>query len=275
MGTDGIASGETIPRGATAVYIAGHAPRVLLMNPGWSRLVRCVVAALTALAPAVCAALDYAGIGPTTDPVSLRELFPASRHEFWQRGTGSVVLPADDPARFETLLEEGDGRYVVRLAADDTRAEMTSVSMSIEAGKVRLVTLGFERGGDGDHPEQVERHYPGCRGVLDALNEKFGRQPTLTTRVEEYLEHRVRTWTSAEGSVRLDCGRFVNRRPIFAMDLEFDTAPEAVVPKAVARPVHAPVAAPAPKPKSAAVVAPVARPKTAVPVAPGKVVPKR
>ena len=246
------------------------------MNPGWRRLARRTISVLAAFAPAVCGALDYAGIGPTTDPLSLRELFPASKHEFWQRGTGSVVLPSEDPARFETLLKEGDGRYVVRLAADDTRAEMTAVSLSIEAGKVRLVTLGFERGGDGDKPEQVERRYPGCRGVLDALNEKFGQQPTLTTKVEEYLEHRVRTWSSAEGSVRLDCGRFVNRKPIFAMDLEFDTAPGAV-PVAV-KPVVKPAQVPAAKPKPGAVVAPVAKPKAAVPVvpvAPGKGASKR
>ena len=248
------------------------------MNPDWRRLARCTISVLTALAPAVCGALDYAGIGPTTDPLSLRELFPASKHEFWQRGTGSVVLPSEDPARFETLLKEGDGRYVVRLAADDTRAEMTAVSLSIEAGKVRLVTLGFERGGDGDKPEQVERRYPGCRGVLDALNEKFGQQPTLTTRVEEYLEHRIRTWTSAEGSVRLDCGRFVNRKPIFAMDLEFETAPGAVPVAVAVKPVVKPAQVPAAKPKPGAVVAPVAKPKAAVPVvpvAPGKGASKR
>lgn len=235
------------------------------MKPRRSLLAHCVIGVLALLAPTVCTALDYAGIGPTTDPVSLRELFPVSTHEFWQRGTGSVVVPGDDPARFETLLKEGDGRYVVRLAADDTRAEMTSVSMSLESGKVRSVTLGFERGGDGDKPEQVERRYPGCRGVLDALVEKFGQQPVLTTRVEEYLEHRVRTWTSAEGSIRLDCGRFVSRRPIFAMDLEFDTG----VVAAVEKPVVKPASAPAAKPKPATAAKPKAA-VPAVPVAPGR-----
>ena len=212
------------------------------MNPVPRCLLRCVTVVLAAFCPVAVGAVDYAGIGPNTDPATLREIFPASRHEFWQRGTGSVVVPGDDIPRFEALLKQGDGRYVVRLAADDTRAEVTSVSMSLEGGKVRLVTLGFEREGDGDKPAQVERRYPGCRAVLDALIEKFGQQPALATRVEEYLEHRTRTWTGPDGAMRLDCGRFVNRRPIFAIDLEFDT-----VPAPISKP-GAPIAKPAPKP---------------------------
>lgn len=236
---------------------------------------RCVAAMVAALCPVAAAAVDYAGIGPNTDPLALRELFPASRHEFWQRGTGSVVVPGDDTARFEALLKEGDGRYVVRLAADDTRAEVTSIAMSLEAGKVRLVALGFEREGEGNQPVQVERRYPGCRAVLDALVEKFGRQPVLTTRVEEYLEHRTRTWSGPEGSMRLDCGRFVNRRPIFAIDLEFDTVPapapagSIAAPVAAAKPASKPVPKPVqkPAPKPAAGAAPPAAKAPAKPPA--------
>ena len=228
------------------------------MNPVPRCLLRCVTVVLAALCPVAVGAVDYAGIGPNTDPSTLRELFPASRHEFWQRGTGSVVVPGDDIPRFEALLKQGDGRYVVRLAADDTRAEVTSVSMSLEGGKVRLVTLGFERDGDGDQPVQVERRYPGCRAVLDALIEKFGQQPALTTRVEEYLEHRTRTWTSPDGAMRLDCGRFVNRRPIFAIDLEFDTVPAAMPMPAA--PVARPRPKPAPKPVVTSKPAPAATP---------------
>lgn len=238
---------------------------------------RCVAALVATLCPVVAAAVDYAGIGPNTDPMTLRELFPASRHEFWQRGTGSVVVPGDDTARFEALLKEGDGRYVVRLAADDTRAEVTSIGISIEAGKVRLVTLGFERDGEGNQPVQVERRYPACRAVLDALVEKFGSQPTLTTRVEEYLEHRTRTWSGPEGSMRLDCGRFVNRRPIFAIDLEFDLVPAPAAtgsnaapvapPVAVPKPASKPVSKPAPNPK-AATVPPTAKPPVKAPAKP-------
>lgn len=235
------------------------------MNPVPRGLLRCVTVVLAALGSVAAGAVDYAGIGPNTDPATLREIFPASRHEFWQRGTGSVVVPGDDILRFEALLKEGDGRYVVRLAADDTRAEVTSVSMSLEGGKVRLVTLGFEREGDGDKPAQVERRYPGCRAVLDALIEKFGRQPALTTRVEEYLEHRTRTWTGPDGAMRLDCGRFVNRRPIFAIDLEFGT-----IPAPTSQP-GAPVAKPQPKPEPKVVNLPRPVPKVApTPASPNK-----
>jgi hypothetical protein len=76
-----------------------------------SALVSALVA-LLALSP--CAsALDYAGIGAATDPTSLRERFPDSRHEFWQRGTGSIIRAEDRDGRFESMLKEGDGLYIV------------------------------------------------------------------------------------------------------------------------------------------------------------------
>ncbi|MEO8037875.1 MAG: hypothetical protein ABI794_03855 [Betaproteobacteria bacterium] len=167
-------------------------------------------------------AFEYAGLDRTVDPASLRAMFPASRHEFWERGTGSVVVPEDEDGRFETMLKQGSGRYVVRLAPDDTRAEVTMVSLTLDTGKVVRLGLGFEREGQGIKPESIERRFPTCRTVLDALVARYGKPPGFSTRVEENLQHRLRTWHGADGSMRLDCGRFTSRRPIFAMDIEFE-----------------------------------------------------
>jgi len=226
--------------------------------------VRCVVAlALLSLLAGPVHAFEYAGLDRSVDPASLRRLFPDSRHEFWERRTGSVVAPDDQDSRFETLLKEGEGRYVVRLASDDTRAEVTMVSFTLDAGKVLRLGLGFEREGQGIKPEAVERRFPSCRTVLDALVDRYGQPGSFSTRIEENLEHRLRTWTRAGGTMRLDCGRFASRKPIFAMDLEFEAG--AIVPGTVApRARRTPVAPKATVPKLAvpksAATKPVPRP---------------
>jgi hypothetical protein len=188
-------------------------------------------------------AFEYAGLGLHVDPVELLGVFPDSRHEFWERGTGSVLLPDDDEERFDTALLEGEGRYVIRLVPDDTRGQVTSVSLSMEAGLVTRMTLGFERSGKGIRPEEIEKRFPGCRGVLDTLVERYGQPSAFKTFNEDNLQHRVRTWVGPEGTMHLDCGRFNGRSAIFAMDIEF------VPPSPEPPPVQSPKPAPRPAPK--------------------------
>jgi len=207
-------------------------------------------------------AFEYAGLSRAVEPAAMLGLFPDSRHEFWERGTGSIAVPDDEDKRFDRLLQEGDGRYVVRLAPDDTRAEVTSVSMTLEAGVVRRMSLGFEREGEGIKPESIERRFPNCRGVLDALIERYGEPDEFVTRLEENLEHRLRTWSGPQGTMRLDCGRFVGRKPIFAMDLEFEAGSANAVPQP--KPKNA-APAPAVKPAPRQVTKPTSNP----PVKPG------
>lgn len=199
-------------------------PPVPFFRPPSPSVVRSVVGsaavlAALAFAPAV-SALDYAGVGPATDPGGLREQFPASRHEFWQRGTGTIVRPEDDDSRFESMLKEGDGLYIVKLSPDDTRGDMTAVSVSLDHGKVRRWILSFERPGAGTKPEQIEARYPGCKRVLDTIAERHGPPRDFTTRVEDGMQHRLRTWVDAESTLRLDCGKLLKRNPIFAIDIE-------------------------------------------------------
>jgi hypothetical protein len=185
------------------------------------RLAACLVGGLAALAfSPFASALDYAGVGAATDPGGLREQFPASRHEFWQRGTGAIVRPEDADGRFEAMLKEGDGLYIVKLSPDDTRGDMTAVSVSLDHGKVRRWILSFERPGAGNKPEQVEARYPGCKRVLDTISERYGPPRDFTTRIEEGMQHRLRTWADADATLRLDCGKLLKRNPIFAIDIE-------------------------------------------------------
>jgi len=195
--------------------------------------------ALFALAAGTAQAFEYAGLDRQIDPALLRQTFPYSHHEFWERGSGSVILPDEEPEEFEALLTEGNGRYVVRLAPDDTRAEVTSVSLTLDGGKVQRMTLGFEREGQGIRPDAIEKRFPPCRNVLDALVARYGEPSVFYTRLEDNLEHRLRTWIAPEGVMRLDCGRFTGRKPIFAMDLEFEGSSVEALP------------APKPKPKPA------------------------
>lgn len=194
-----------------------------LLNRNVARLV--LIAAVAGLiAPMSVSAFEYAGFGFTTDPFALRDQFPESQHEFWQRGTGSIVSPDDPEGRFMQLLREGSGRYVVRLSPDDTRGEVTHVSFSLEKGKVLRMTLSFEREGEGMRPELVERRFPLCRSVAGSLVDRYGKPTKQVTRMEEGLEHRLQQWSSGAGTVTLDCGRYPKRKIVFASDLEFEPA---------------------------------------------------
>lgn len=166
------------------------------------------------------AAFEYAGVSAGGDPATLRERFPESRHEFWQRGTGSVVTPDDPEGRFDKSLKEGDGLYIVKLAPDDTRADVTAVSVSLDHGRVRRWILSFERVGAGNRPEQTEARYPGCKRVLDGISERYGPPKDFSTRIEEGMQHRMRRWVGPEGTLTLDCGKFLKRNAIFAIDVE-------------------------------------------------------
>jgi hypothetical protein len=198
---------------------------------------------LFALVAGTAQAFEYAGLDRQIDPSLLRQMFPYSHHEFWERGSGSVVLPDEEPEEFETLLGEGNGRYVVRLAPDDTRAEVTSVSLTLDAGKVQRLSLGFEREGQGIRPDAIEKRFPACRSVLDTLVARYGEPSVFYTRLEDNLEHRMRTWIGPVGVMRLDCGRFTGRKPIFAMDLEFEAGSVEAMPE------PKPKAKPVPKPE--------------------------
>ncbi|MFO1319150.1 MAG: hypothetical protein U1F52_06010 [Burkholderiales bacterium] len=165
-------------------------------------------------------AFEYGGLGLGIDPATLRDRFPESKHEIWQRGSGSIARPEDGDGRFDQWLKEGDGLYIIKLAPNDSRADVTAVSISLDKGKVRRWVLSFERAGVGSKPEQVEKRYPGCKRVLDTIVEHYGEPVAFTKRVEEGVEHRTRSWSGAEGRVLLDCGRYEKRTPIYAIDLE-------------------------------------------------------
>jgi hypothetical protein len=97
---------------------------------------------------------------------------------------------------------------------------MTAVSVSLDRGKVRRWILSFERPGAGTKPEQVETRYPGCKRVLDTIAERYGPPGNFSTRIEEGMQHRLRTWSDSTGALRLDCGKLLKRNPIFAIDIE-------------------------------------------------------
>jgi hypothetical protein len=165
-------------------------------------------------------AFEFAGLGSGVDPQSLRERFPASKHEFWQRGSGNIARPEEDDGRFDLWLKEGEGLYIIKLAPDDSRADVTAVSISMDKGKVRRWILSFERVGVGKKPEQMERRYPTCRRVLDTLVERYGEPGKFDTHVEEGIQHRTRNWSTPRDSLTLDCGKYTNRKAVFAIDLE-------------------------------------------------------
>jgi hypothetical protein len=169
---------------------------------------------------AAASAFEYAGVGVGADPGSLREQFPSSKHEFWTRGTGSIVRPEDGGGRFEAQLKDGDGLYIVKLAPDDTRGDVTAVSVSLDRGRVRRWILSFERPALGNRPEEVEARYPGCKRLLDSVSERYGPPGEFATRIERGVQHRLRTWTSPAGVLRLACAKYVTRTAIYALDIE-------------------------------------------------------
>jgi hypothetical protein len=225
------------------------------------------------LAAAPAGAFDYGGLALETEAGRLRELFPASSHEFWQRSSGSILVPEDEEGRFDDAVRSGDGRYVARLAPEDTRAEVTSVALTLEQGRTVRMTLGLERDSKGFTPEAIERRFPGCRGVLDALVARYGQPTGFVSRNDEGLEWRVRTWKGLEGAIRLECGRFPGREAIFAIDVEIEapragrTAGDEAAP---ARPAGSsqPSKPPAAKPAETAARPAEGAPKSAPPAKP-------
>ena len=115
---------------------------------------------------------------------------------------------------------DGDGLYIVKLAPDDTRGDVTAVSVSLDHGRVRRWILSFERPALGNRPEEVEARYPGCKRLLDSVSERFGPPQEFTTRIEGAVQHRLRTWKSPEGMLRLGCGKYVKRTAIYAIAIE-------------------------------------------------------
>lgn len=181
------------------------------------RIAACIAGLLLS---ATASAFEYAGVGLGTDPNGLRERFPSSKHEFWQRSSGSIIRPEDGTGRFDAMLKDGDGLYIVKLAPDDSRGDATTVSVSLDHGRLRRWILAFERPSLGSNPDQIEARYPGCKRVLDSIAERYGPPGQFSTRIENGIQHRLRTWTSKEGTLRLDCGKFVKRTAIFALDIE-------------------------------------------------------
>jgi hypothetical protein len=182
-----------------------------------ARLAACLAGFLFS---AAASAFEYAGVGIGADPAGLRERFPSSKHEFWARGTGSIIRPEDSGGRFEAQLKDGDGLYIVKLAPDDTRGDVTAVSVSLDHGRVRRWILSFERPALGNRPAEVEARYPGCKRLLDSVSERYGPPGEFSTRIENGVQHRLRTWTSPAGVLRLDCGKYVKRTAIYALDIE-------------------------------------------------------
>ena len=184
------------------------------------KTLRCLLLALVAaVSPGHAADLDYVGLGPAVSPESLRERFPASSHRFALRGSGSVLRAEDADGRFERALREGDGVYLLRPAGEDLRGEVTAISLTLEKGRVVRWIFSFERPGGGK-PEQVERRHPPCLRILDALRDRYGEPRGPDTRVEEGVEHRVRRWRAGAWELALDCGRYPERKLIYAIDVE-------------------------------------------------------
>lgn len=174
----------------------------------------------TALLGGDAIAFEYAGLGIGVSPAALRELFPESSHQIAQRGSGSVARPEDGDGRFDQWLKDGDGLYLVRLAPNDTRGDVTGISVSLDKGKVRRWILSFERPGASTRPDQAERRYPGCKRILDTLVDHYGEPASFKTRMEDGLQHRSRVWKGDVGEMVMDCGRYPQRNAIFAIDLE-------------------------------------------------------
>lgn len=225
---------------------------------------------LVLLAAAPAHAFDYGGLALETEAARLRDLFPASSHEFWQRSSGSVLVPDDEEGRFDDAVRAGDGRYVVRLAPEDTRAEVTSVALTLEQGRTVRMTLGLERDSKGFTPEAIERRFPGCRSVLDALAARYGQPTGFVSRADEGLEWRVRSWKGPEGTMRLECGRFPGREAIFAIAVEIEGPGAARGEDAGSAKAPGPASAAKPAPAKPVEAAPRPSESAAKPAAPAK-----
>ena len=164
----------------------------------------------------------YAGFSLETEWQSLAAKFPRSSHEFWESYSGTThLLAADGTASFQQALSSTPGKYRIRLAQSEAMSGIYFLEFDMAAGKVQGVKLSFEKPAEffkTPFSNQDER-FPACGPILTSLTTQYGKPANSRSWTEEALDHTTRTWESAGERLSLDCGQYMGRKKVFAVEL--------------------------------------------------------
>ena len=164
----------------------------------------------------------YAGFSLETDPHTLAVKFPRSSHEFVESYSGANhLLAADGSDKFQQVLGSETGKYRIRLAERESMAALYLLEFEMAAGKVQGLKLSFEK------PEAYfktpfsnqDERFPACGPLLSSLTTQYGKPANIRSWTEDMLDHTVRTWRSSAEELSLDCGQYMERKKVFALEV--------------------------------------------------------
>jgi hypothetical protein len=172
----------------------------------------------------------FAGFHRGIDLAALADRYPRSRHEL-SPGAGVRARRSQDDLKQwirEFLRTRGSGTYVLRLTAEESFDHVYYIQADVRQGVTERLWLLLEKPldmvGRRQPARSNEARYPACNDVLKPLTAKYGKPDTLAPRREEALQSFSYVWTRLPDAMKLECGRYRGRKPVFAIGVTFDQA---------------------------------------------------
>jgi hypothetical protein len=172
--------------------------------------------------------LGFAGFQRNMDLAALADRFPRSQHDISPGDGARPLASQDDPkAQMRDFLRAGgSGSYVVRLTAEESFDHVFYVQADIRKGVTERLWLLLESPVDpAKHLRKTganEARYPACNGVLKRLVAAYGKPDARAPYWEEALQHFDHVWTQSPDTLKLECGRYQGRKPVFAIGVTFE-----------------------------------------------------
>jgi hypothetical protein len=177
--------------------------------------------------------LAFAGFHRDMDLATLLDRYPRSAHEV-SPGPGVRRRTSQDDLKGwirEFFRTRGSsGTYVLRLTPGESHDHLYYVQAEVRENIAERLWLLLEMPLDLVNPRQPaggnEARYPACNDVLSPLTAKYGKPEALAPRWEESLESFDYVWTHSPEVMKLQCGRYSGRKPVFAIGVTLEqTAP--------------------------------------------------
>lgn len=169
-----------------------------------------------------------AGFWRDMDLGTLVDRYPNASHVITPAVGGLRQGSDEDPKDWirAFIRNRGTGTYVLRLAPGEVHDHLYYVQAEVQAGLARRLWLLFEAPAapvapDPNSPEQnmrdMESRYPPCDALLDPLVTRYGKPDGPSSRWEEALESLDYVWTRPGDVMKLECGRYFERKTVFAI----------------------------------------------------------
>jgi hypothetical protein len=187
------------------------------------------LAALASVVGAQRQPIAFAGFHRAMDLSSLLVRYPRSSHELIP-GAGAQERASQDDEK-EWMLKVfrnrgASGTYVLWLAPAESHDHLYQVQAWIRDGTTDRLSLLFEipleyvKARPSVHTN--EARYPPCDNVLRPLSSQYGRPLQKPPLWEEAIETFEYTWTDPPERTTLECGRYRDRKVVFAIRLLFE-----------------------------------------------------